>query len=513
MVQVPRAISEGTLTTTTTAPLIGDVDSFTQTAKALQQTGAVLKNISQDFKELDTLRSVSKATVATSQQLSELENRLLTDPNLTESFSVQYEREATKIINNQLSTIGDERARMRAGVSFQGNSLIKGFNVKKQGRERDVKNFIEEKAEVAKDSLETAYKADEKERPLLRENYKVYLSENLGYSDVGALQKDLDDYDEALRIGRAPFQRQALTSAAPGKSEQERILGAQIFLEQMKSGKYSELTSDEQEAEVKKANNFIARQSKIAEDNMKANQRAKQQEEVNDVIDGKFSEKEIREKGLREEWGGTFVTNALAYNTSDKAPPTVTDMGEYVRIRRMQLGQVKKEDGTVFTQDEAINETVSIANDSLTAGDSKTLVEKSFNVIDKKEDATYKAEFENLESRMKVIRLNQFNATTTENIFETPAEIQQQINTFIYTFDRRVAAIENPSEEQIKQIADDVFEQWKTTPQSEGGAGLPKGSDVVTFGINGLIKRLTGEEENSDSTPATVDLRTKKKKK
>jgi hypothetical protein len=643
MAQVPRQISTGTVSTGTTGPRIGDVDSFTKTSKALQQTGQVLGTISQNFKELETLRAVSKSTVETNRQLTELEARLLADPNLTESFAVQYEREAAQIIDEQIKTIPDERARIRASVSFQGSSLIRGFNVKKQGRDRDVQNFGVEKAEVAKDTLETAFKANENERELIRENYKIYLSENLMFSDKGALEKDLADYDESLRKGRAEFKRQSYTAAAPGRTMGERIAGAKLFLEEMKGGRYSELTSDEQETEVTKATNFIERQGKVKKIEDEAKQRENYNNDFPKMMSGEITAEEISRGGLAGRYDRILANATVAHLESFNSPvaDSKNNVEQEFRIRAQQLGLeghkkqimldangneieggTMRADGTEkglgyfgamkssnnsfateasigvgidgkevqiplitpdmsaeelslifkalqageegllneeatmmtdiinkatehakkrisagkspfaeegeqvappagiepvaitlgerdYTEQENLADILRTTNGNFSAGKASTLMEKSFKEIEEREKAMIKGSLDALNDRILTIAFSEEFGGDIQSEFAAKG-VSSTVDLWVKKAMDRIDAIENPTKEQIKEIEDEVFEQWKTTPVEEGGAGLPAEAGAITLTTTGIVKRVFGKDSDA---PAPIDLRTKKKKK
>ena len=140
MVQIPTFDSQRQLSTLTTANRITDLSTFTQESVALQRTGQALTNIAEEFKQLNTLRQVSRSTVETSRLLAEEEDKFLSNPDLTESDVIQFNQRSEEIITDQLSAIDDETARLRAGVSFRGTAIVKGFNVKRQGRQADLDN-------------------------------------------------------------------------------------------------------------------------------------------------------------------------------------------------------------------------------------------------------------------------------------------------------------------------------------------------------------------------------------
>ena len=203
MVKIPEAVSQANLTTQTTAPRISDIGSFTQVAQSLQGAGAAATNIANEFRELDTLRQTSRGLVNGGARLSAAEDSFLNDPELSESSAARFQQEKQNIINDVLSGVSDEGARLRLGVQLEGKALVKTFNIKRQGREADIANYSIEKTSVIDQALLDSIKALPEERPLVREGLVTYLNQNLKLSTKDELKKDLKDFDEDVRTGVA----------------------------------------------------------------------------------------------------------------------------------------------------------------------------------------------------------------------------------------------------------------------------------------------------------------------
>jgi len=392
MVRIPTFDSQRQLSVGTTASRITDIASFTKQSAALERTGRVLNTIAEDFKKLETLRQVSKATVETNRILTEKEAQFLDNPNLTESDVTRFNQEADQEITNQLATINDESARLRAGVSFRGTAVVKGINVKRQGRQADIDTAVVQSVEVTSQFLQDSFAAGPVEREIIRENLRIHFNNNAlaNLTTKKQAQIDLAAFDEALRKGRGQFMLDSMTAATEGRTIEDRIAGARVFIGQVNAGSFDELSTSEQQTLINNANNFVERWSKINENKIIEEQKVNEQNDIEGVVDGNFTETQMREKELRQEWSSVFTNNALAYNTSEKAPPVATDFGEYVRIRKMQTELETKDDGTAFTQEEVIAEVLRIGNDSLSGSHQKDLVNKSFDLIKNRSDSFQK---------------------------------------------------------------------------------------------------------------------------
>lgn len=506
MVKIPTFDSQRTLSTQTTANRITDLATFTQESAALQGAGRAINTIAEDFKKLNDLRQVSKATVETNRQLSDLESRILDDPELSETSAQQFQQEAQGIVNNQLATIDDEVTRLKAGVSFNGTSIVKGFNVKRQGRQADIDNATVESAELTAQALQDSFKAGPAERAIIRSNLQIHFNNKVlgNLTTRKAAVVDLASFDEAVRKGRGQFMLDSMTAVIEGRTIEERIGGAVRFIELVNAGEFSELQTKEQEALVNQSRNFIQRQTQIRKDEVEKKQRINQQQDIEQVIDGSFTETQMREKELREDWSGPFTANAIAYNTSKKAPPVVTDFNEYVRIRKMQTGIKRKDDGSQFTQEEAIAEVLRIGNDSLSGPHQKDLVNKSFDLVGNRSDALQKNNVQNLEARI-VERMFGFESDVVEEPIAKRAIINQQL----FKYYQRADVIENPTQEQLDAIANDVFNEWILLPVEQGGMGFEGNAEDVPdtiIKINRSVLRLHREGTSKAKSVGTITV-------
>ena len=350
MVQIPRAnVSSNQLTTGTPSNEVRDIDNFTRNAQAIQRAGQVLGNVAEEFKRLDTLRQVSRSTVETNKQLTALEDKYLSDPNLSESSAAAYHAESQDIINTQLATIGDEEARLRTGVQFNGTALVKGFNIKKNGRTLDLQNAAIETTAVTEGYLKDSWAATtDEERGMIRGNLQIHYNNQIASRVIRQedVLEDMVAFDENVRRGRATFQRQAMTAALPGRSIKERILGAELFIEQIRKGDvYPELTGDEQQEEVLKAQNFITRQGTIMKDEMEAEQRENFNKDLPDILSGKIQPEMVSERALGDYYDKTKASAAIKHLEDYKSPTAEgkENIHEIVKVRKRQLGLEDKE--------------------------------------------------------------------------------------------------------------------------------------------------------------------------
>jgi len=349
MVQIPRGpVSNNQLTTQTPSPTINDVQTFSQGARNIAEAGRVLGTVTEEFRQLDVLRKASRATVETNRQLTALEDRYLSDPNLTEMSAAEFHKESQDIINNQIATIPDEKTRLNAYTQFSGTALSKGYNVKAQGRQYDLQNAHLETIEVFDQSLKDYWASPIPEnRAMIRNNLKMHYDNQMNARLIESVtyNKELADFDEKARKGRASFQRQALTAYAPNKTRRERILGAQLFIEQLNKGEYSELTSDEQQAELEAAQQFISRESQVANDEDIETQKTNTYRDLPKMMKGEISPETIDEKTITGEYYDKVTSKVISHLKSYHAPVSDSEVNiqEVARIERNIYGASKKE--------------------------------------------------------------------------------------------------------------------------------------------------------------------------
>jgi len=212
MVQIPRApISQANITSLTTAPKITDPSSFTRIAEAASRVGTLLTAQAEEFKKLENFRQSSKGTVKGNRDLTEIEERILTSPELTEVASVnQFNQESALAIQNILSGITDERTRLALQVKLEGTQIVKGFNIKGKGRDRDMANAELETEAVEVDAVNNILKLKNTKEGsaqelIIRGNLVTHYNEqiSIGYKTQEQIRKRLREFDESVRVGKA----------------------------------------------------------------------------------------------------------------------------------------------------------------------------------------------------------------------------------------------------------------------------------------------------------------------
>jgi hypothetical protein len=517
MVKIPTRESTGQLSTRPASQQISDIGTFTQTAVALQRAGQAVTAMSEEFKRLQTLREVSRATIETNRLLTELEQEHLDNPNLSQVSAGEYQAQANKIVQDQLSTIGDEETRLRSSLQSNGTALSTSLNVKRQGRQADVDNAVVETATIIDQSLNDSFQAGPAERLILRKNLERHLENNIAAklltNEASAVL--LADFDEKLRKGRADFMFNAQTAPGEGKTRKMRVLGAQMFIEQVQQGEYAELTTQEEQTLINDANKFIKRQEEIDRIETEQKQRTNEKNDAGKILDEEITletvSRETIENGTYSE---AFLASVKRHFNDFKSPVAEgeTDIQTYVDLIKKGAGMdgFRKEDGTAFTEQEYIQQVIDNTNGKLSLSDAKTLVNKGFDRLAKREANAYTAELENLEARMKIQLFGLVEEG--EEIFAANF-IQAKVDTFLYRFDKRIGAIEDPSAEQIKEIADEVYREWRFAPQAEGGlgeAGDQSSPTQATLEAGGALRRYTGVDDSD--VEVEVNLNFKKKK-
>ena len=562
MVQIPRApVSGANITQQTTAPSISDIGNFTRTSQAIGSAAAALNTQAEEFKQLETLRKVSQGTVNGNRQLADLENEILNDPNLTEVESTRIFNERSQpIIDEIIATISDERAQLQLSVQFQGSQLAKGFNIKRQGRERDISNAELETQALESEAATSIFKADPSMKEMLRGNLITHYTQQIaiGYKTREQIGDRLAIFDETIRKGKVDFDIESLTRAQKGRSEAERILGAKIIQGRLQEDFYGELSLDEEKDKLGEMKNFVERHTQIAKDELETQQKENEQRDAGKILDGEITLEEASRAQIEDAvYSEGYIDDMKEFHRDFRAPKAEGDgdISEFVRLKKLQIGINKKQifvdaDGNeveltqaqklemarsvkqvedidpatglgvgemklpegVFLSErsltpvESISETVKNTNGKLSLSQATRLVNTSFDDVNKKSDAAYKREIMNLEARMKVIRLRQFNEVMQLNVTETPSEIQAQLDRFLYTFDLRVGAIDNPSEEQIEKIADDVFNKFEVTPQEDGGAGAQGSGSAIKYNAGKTVTRIFGKDDKDIEVDVTLSL-------
>ena len=637
MVKIPTRESQGQLSTRTTANPIQDIGTFTQTSAAIERAGKIISQVADEFKRLQTFREVTHATIETNRQLIELEDKYLSDPNLSQTSAPLYQAEAQKIVDAQLATIGGEEERLRASVDFNGAALSRSMNVKRQGRDVDIDN-----ANVSSDALEAQYEQESYQsgpvnrtiiKKRLEQHYKDRLAANL--IEPGQANDRLAAFDERVRKGRGQFMYNALTSAMPGKTEQQRIKGAEEFKQLVADGEFSELTPQEEETLLKDADNFIKRHTDIDKNEREKKHRENFARDAQDILDEKISREAMSAEALLHDTYSDADVKRVENHFKDYKSPVAEgqeDINEVVRLEKINAGIIKKQTGGIadlentplnlgnrkdgtpkgigyygvlknkngemvsemsigvkspegkeieipalvpgltkaeieevisgsisesvvekavahaskrfsegkspfaqgfheskmppsgieridvkpysrrYTSDEFIGEVIDNTNGKLSLTEAKRLIRKPIDDFNKKEDNAYTQELQNLEARMSSIILRQYNEAERAQLTESSAELRSIINRTIYKFKRRVDEIENPTAEQINNIADDVFEEWKILSEEDGGAGMPPNSGNVSLGVGGVVKRTVGGKESTKEADVVISFPTKKQK-
>jgi len=353
MVKIPTATSTNQLSTQTTASPINDIGSLTKASQQLQRAGQVLDGVATEFRQLKTLREVSNATIQTNQQLGELEDEILSRPDLTEDMVAEFRKRSGDIVNSQLGTIGDERARLNAGVQFQGSALNRGFNIKREGRNADVKNAGTARDILTDQAIQESFKAGNPEQSsFIRSNLEIAYNNDVAVGLMTPQQKfdQLQAFDEAIRKGLPQFDLDKQV-AAFGSA------GAEAFIEDVQRGKYREingkpgLTTQEEQTLINAATNRMEREKKIEKIKLEETQSENLTELIPRIVDptSGLTATDIDILVLKKVLSDTDATVAKRVINGKKGINAVTDPFTYNKIMNMKIGIILKEDGSRFS--------------------------------------------------------------------------------------------------------------------------------------------------------------------
>ncbi len=447
MVQIPRAESQRNITTQTTAPRVQDIGSFTRTSRALAEAGGVVLQIDADFKRLRTLREVTKGTIEANRRMTELESETLNDPNLSEGSLEGFNQQTQEIVNEVLGSVGDEQSRLQLQLQLEGSRIAKGFNIKRHGRNADIANAEVETGALEQQAALDIFKDDGSQSAMIRGNLIAHYNRQLaiGYQTKKQIAGRIAAFDEKVRKGKPQFEMDMLINQFGSD-------GVDIFVNRVRQEKaYPGLTTQEEDGFVKDALSRKDRELKIEKlkkDEAQSENLTALLPKIKDINSG-LSESQLDIMVLEGTLSSTDADRAKKVLKSKKGVDATTDPLVLNKIRNMQSGVRKKDDGSRFSRLELQREVLANIENL-----DETTVKQLINDISKDEDVFNKDIKVNASFKIKTYA-NEFILTDVEAKISGKAKAQaMDLET---KFHQRVLA-EEATGQRLYEIADEIID-------------------------------------------------------
>jgi len=351
----------GSLTTKTVGAQ--SPSDFTKVDKSIQGAADQASKVSEVFRQGIITEQISKQTISVNQQLNELSNTTLQDPNLTESSGAEYHANASKILEEAMNGIGDPVATRQFQVQNQSVILARTNDVRKAGRTQQIDRYGVQTNEIKSQSLSNSFITNNPVNQAIERNtYVNQLNrgvDNLWLSRVNR-QEAIAQYDEERRVGKPQHDFNILTAPGEGVTWGDRSKGAEEFIQQVRAGVYAGLTPQEQTDFITKAESFRDVSTKRDQLAIEARQFTKWQEVLPKIKSGEMTEPELRLLNFSQEAGkddgeisDSDFNKGLGFLNSVKGVNVKTDNGVYHEIHKKIYGSERNpKTGDFYTHEE-----------------------------------------------------------------------------------------------------------------------------------------------------------------
>jgi len=356
---------------------------FTKVEKSIQGLGDQVARVSEVFRQGIITEQVSKQTISVNQQLNELADKQLQDPNITESSGNEYRAKADQILSKSMDQIGDPVATRQFQVGAQASILAGENNIRKAGRAAQKDRFDVDTATIRGQSLTASFQTnDPVQQMIARQVFVDQLNRGVNnlYKSRLERQTAIAKYDEDKRTGKAQYDMDLLTAPGNGVTFGDRANGAQVFIDQVRGGAYPELTTQEQTEFVNRAKAFMDVNTKRDRVEIEARQFTKWQEILPKIKAGTITEAELRLLNLdigaspdSGEISNAQFDKAKAMADSKKGVAVKTDNSVFHAIEKKIYGQETKPDGTFYTPNE-ISDIIDASYESVDEEDIQQLI-------------------------------------------------------------------------------------------------------------------------------------------
>jgi len=255
-IKIPESTAQ--LTTKGTSAL-QTPSSFTAEERASQKLLDASSRISEIFRQGIVTEQVSLATMNFNEQINVLEQKSLSNPNLTESSAQAFQLEADKILSKQLDTIGDPQVTREFQVQKSSIILGKSNIVRQAGRNAQMDRYVVQTGQIKQQALVQTFNTNNPVmQKVIRQDFINQLNRGTDniYISREERAKQIAQFDSDARLGKPQHDFNIQTKQQEGRSTGDRIQGAIDFKSSLLGGAYS-LSPQETEKFSNAANAFI----------------------------------------------------------------------------------------------------------------------------------------------------------------------------------------------------------------------------------------------------------------